>query len=175
MNTYAKSALRKQARENIRLLSSEEKLAAGARVANHIDLWLSHVSLKLLPEKAALFRSLPDEISTSALEIILKKHNLALSWPFVGSNKTMGFEPHEHFDIIFVPGLAFDVHGHRLGRGQGHYDRYLSALDQVTRRPILVGLCLDEQFFESVPTEAHDVVMNYICTPTHGVQKATCE
>lgn len=172
---HAKSALRKRARENICDLSSEKKLAGGTQVAKHIDQWLTTFDHRLAYKTAGLFKSFSDEISTAALRAILEKHGIAPAWPLLDSSKNMNFEPQGPFDIIFIPGLAFDRFGHRLGRGEGYYDRYLSGLDQRSARPILVGLCLDEQFFESVPIEAHDVVMDYICTPTHGMQKVTCE
>ena len=119
--------------------------------------------------------SLKDEVSTKPLATLLEERGIAQSCPSIDSKKNMSFEPHSSFDIIFLPGLAFDLCGHRLGRGLGYYDRYLSGLDQHSGRPILVGLCLDEQLFESVPIEAHDVVMDYICTPKLGMQKVTCE
>src|ERR1700710_957407 len=31
----------------------------------------------------------------------------------------------EKFDLVLVPGMAFDLNGSRLGRGQGFYDRLL--------------------------------------------------
>ena len=33
--------------------------------------------------------------------------------------------PFDHFDLVLVPGLAFDLNGNRLGRGRGFYDRML--------------------------------------------------
>jgi len=171
----AKTVLRKQAREKICLLSSEILLAAGVHLAKHIDRWLSSSGLELTHRSAAIFSSLKDEISTEPLVAVLEKHGISPSWPSIDRKKNMRFEPYYLFDIIFLPGLAFDIHGHRLGRGQGYYDRYLSGLDQRSTRPILVGLCIDEQLFESVPIEAHDVIMNYICTPKLGMHKVTCE
>ena len=63
--------------------------------------------------------------------------------------------------VVFVPLLAYDKSGHRLGFGKGFYDRFLSSLEQ----PILkVGL----SFFtpeESIPVEPHDIPLNYCITP----------
>lgn len=171
----SKSTLRKRAREISCFLSLEKKIAAGIQVANHIEKWLFTFGPKICHQRAGLFKSLSDEISTAALEAMLEKQGIKLSWPFLDSHKKMSFKPKGPFDIIFLPGLAFDRCGHRLGRGQGYYDRYLSGLDPSHARPILIGLCLDEQLFESVPIEGHDVVMDYVCTPSHGMQKATCE
>lgn len=170
---HLKAVLREKARENVRILSTQNMLDAGIHVAQHINRWLSTSGFEL--KSAALFLSLKDEISTKPLAAVLKQRGISLSWPKIEPKHIMTFEPDSLFNIIFLPGLAFDRTGHRLGRGLGCYDRYLSGLDQRSGRPILVGLCLDEQLFESVPIEAHDVVMDYICTPKLGMQKVTGE
>jgi len=65
-------------------------------------------------------------------------------------------------DLIVVPGLAFDRHGGRVGRGGGFYDRFLT-------QPIFQGfrcaICFHEQLLaEDIPHEPHDVPMNLIVT-----------
>lgn len=63
-------------------------------------------------------------------------------------------------DLVCVPGLAFDQSGARLGRGKGFYDRVLGRC-----RGLKIGVCYSSQFLsESVPTEAHDVRMNFVVT-----------
>lgn len=69
--------------------------------------------------------------------------------------------PPDAADLIVVPGVAFDLSGHRVGFGKGYYDRFLATL----RRPAtLVGLCHDFQLLERVPSEGHDIRMQYIVT-----------
>ncbi len=63
-------------------------------------------------------------------------------------------------DVILVPGMAFDAQGHRLGRGKGYYDRFLSALPEP--RPLLLGVCFDFQKVVSVPTEACDISVDLV-------------
>ena len=65
----------------------------------------------------------------------------------------------EEIDAVIVPGLAFDRQHHRLGRGVGYYDRFLSTLPKTV---ITVGLAFDFQLTESLPTEAHDVRLQQI-------------
>lgn len=63
--------------------------------------------------------------------------------------------------VVFVPLLAYDPSGHRLGFGKGFYDRFLSSLEQPV---IKVGL----SFFSPealIPVEAHDVPLDYCVTP----------
>ena len=62
-------------------------------------------------------------------------------------------------DVVIVPGLAFDKQHHRLGRGKGYYDRFLSALPETVTT---VGLAFDFQLTESLPTEAHDMRLQQI-------------
>ena len=64
-------------------------------------------------------------------------------------------------DLVLVPGVAFDLHGRRLGRGRGYYDRLLSQVGGRT-----CGVAFDEQVVSEVPVEAHDVLLNCILTPT---------
>jgi 5-formyltetrahydrofolate cyclo-ligase len=67
-------------------------------------------------------------------------------------------------DLILVPGLAFDLHGRRLGRGKGFYDQLLAGLRGVT-----CGVAFDEQLVRNVPVAPHDVLVNCILTPTRWV------
>lgn len=69
----------------------------------------------------------------------------------------------EQLDAVVTPGLAYSPAGWRLGRGAGFYDRFLARRE---RRATAVGVCLDEQVIEHVPTEGDDVRMDAVCTPT---------
>jgi len=67
----------------------------------------------------------------------------------------------ENTNLIVIPGVSFDpVTGARLGRGKGHYDRYL---DQFTQLPPLVGICFSTQL-SSLEPETHDVPMDVLVT-----------
>lgn len=59
----------------------------------------------------------------------------------------------EAIDYIFVPGLAFDKQGMRLGYGGGFYDSFLA---QKSNDTPTTGLVFDFQCMASVPHEAHD-------------------
>jgi 5-formyltetrahydrofolate cyclo-ligase len=71
----------------------------------------------------------------------------------------------DHFDLMLVPGLAFDMQCRRLGRGKGFYDQLLTMLHGPT-----CGVCFDEQVVEEVPVEAHDVRLDCLLTPTRWVE-----
>jgi 5-formyltetrahydrofolate cyclo-ligase len=70
-------------------------------------------------------------------------------------------------DLVLVPGLAFDRHGHRLGHGQGHYDRLLPTLRAGIPR---VGVALEDLVVDRLPTEPHDVAVTHLLTPA-GVRR----
>jgi 5-formyltetrahydrofolate cyclo-ligase len=60
-------------------------------------------------------------------------------------------------DLAFIPGMAFDCNGHRLGRGKGYYDRFLPQLHSYN-----VGVCFASQLFDSIPSDELDVSMNEV-------------
>jgi 5-formyltetrahydrofolate cyclo-ligase len=65
--------------------------------------------------------------------------------------------------IVFVPGVAFDVSGNRLGRGLGWYDR---ALPGLGNRAALVALAFDFQVIAKIPRENWDRKVHWIVTET---------
>lgn len=67
----------------------------------------------------------------------------------------------DFFDVLLVPGVAFDVRGGRLGRGKGYYDRLLEAAPGTK-----IGLAYDCQIVPAVPLHDHDVHMDYVATET---------
>ena len=66
-------------------------------------------------------------------------------------------------DVALIPGVAFDALGHRLGRGRGYYDRFLSTMGTVPSvRPCLLGLCFDFQKVPSVPVDPTDISVDQV-------------
>lgn len=68
--------------------------------------------------------------------------------------------------VLLVPLLAFDCEGHRLGYGQGHYDRYLHQHNVST-----IGLGFKGQEVERIPRQPHDFALNYILTEEGFIKK----
>lgn len=88
-------------------------------------------------------------------------------------------EQSESLDIIFVPGIAFQIDSQsklvkRLGHGKGYYDSFLhryqdkfhqkSQVSSQLRVPPLYGLSLIEQYLSAdgeleVPMETHDYLL----------------
>ncbi|AMV73011.1 5-formyltetrahydrofolate cyclo-ligase [Desulfuromonas carbonis] len=69
-------------------------------------------------------------------------------------------------DLAVIPGVAFDLLGHRLGYGKGYYDRTFCT---ATERPLLVGFAFDLQVVGQLPREGHDVRLDLLVTETRVI------
>ncbi|MED5813764.1 5-formyltetrahydrofolate cyclo-ligase [Mycolicibacterium sp. 050232] len=69
-------------------------------------------------------------------------------------------------EMIFVPALAVDRHGNRLGRGAGFYDRSLIYASPHAR---LVAVVRDDELVDALPADPHDVRMTHALTPSGGI------
>ncbi len=70
--------------------------------------------------------------------------------------KDFGVEKSE-IDAVIVPGIAFDKNGNRMGFGKGYYDRFLEGFGGKK-----IGICYDFQIIDAIPTNEHDIAMDYI-------------
>ena len=169
-----KKALRQQIRSLKKQHSQEELRSQSEKILQH----LAEHSRFLQADKVMLYASLPDEVQT--LNFIENwRHQKTIILPTVVGDdiipvelaENVAFaegdfhipEPQSHpytgdFDLIVVPGMAFDANGHRLGRGRGYYDRFLASHPQV----YTIGLCFDFQLLPNVPSEPHDRIINEI-------------
>jgi 5-formyltetrahydrofolate cyclo-ligase len=69
--------------------------------------------------------------------------------------------PMTDLDCVFVPGMAFDHEGVRLGRGGGFYDSFLGLAPEKLHS---VGLFFSGQKIPFVPREAHDQALRSVIT-----------
>jgi len=88
---------------------------------------------------------------------VIKKNNWGIPEPVDGIEVN-----NSKIDVVFVPLLAFDKQGHRVGYGKGFYDNFLSACNPET---IKIGL----SFFEAEACIEgiieSDVPLDYCVTP----------
>lgn len=71
----------------------------------------------------------------------------------------------EHFDYVFVPLLAIDKHGNRVGYGKGFYDRFLR---KCSPRCTFIGLSHFDDLEEEIEgMEFHDIRLNACITPNN--------
>jgi 5-formyltetrahydrofolate cyclo-ligase len=69
-------------------------------------------------------------------------------------------------DWVLVPGVAFDLTGHRIGYGGGYYDRLLPALRPDARR---IAGAFEVQVVERIPAAPHDVQVDAIVTEARTI------
>ncbi|HEX7524467.1 MAG TPA: 5-formyltetrahydrofolate cyclo-ligase [Candidatus Deferrimicrobium sp.] len=136
---------------------------------------------------AALYCALAGEVPTERIRHAYLAAGARLYYPRVAGGRTLAFYPHREgdawetgpygilepsnptgveprlsgWDIIVVPGLAFDRRGNRLGRGFGYYDRFLGGLPESVPR---VGLSWAGQLVPEVPVDAWDVPVHALVT-----------
>jgi 5-formyltetrahydrofolate cyclo-ligase len=68
-------------------------------------------------------------------------------------------------DVVFLPLVAFDRKGNRLGMGGGFYDRTFARYSRAKgNAPLLVGIAHSFQEVDSLPTEPWDIALHAIAT-----------
>ena len=159
-------------------LSDFRTWTSKVKLSGFFDFYTKSTNKKYL----GLYKPLKDEILIENLPLFI---GWKMAWPIIDEKKglmsfatadgfnvsSLGFEEPagrnfkevflEELDVIFVPGLAFDYKGARLGRGKGFYDRYLSSFKGVK-----VGVCHWTRFLNKpIPVDyGHDIFMDYILT-----------
>ena len=68
----------------------------------------------------------------------------------------------KQIEVVFVPLLVFDQHGHRVGYGKGYYDRFL---DQCSESTLKVGLTFFDPITKIEDIETHDISLDFALTP----------
>ena len=182
-----KEKIRELMRAKLRSQPEEERVHKNQVITNQI------LKMKVFQQaKTILFYyALPEEVSTKQLieEAIQMGKSAALPyvdlkagdlWPSIienlkadlasGNYGMMEPKPEqrraialEKIDLVLVPGLAFDLKGHRLGRGKGYYDRFLKTLPE---RVMCYGLAFDFQLLESIPVDSWDESLDQVITNT---------
>ena len=134
-----------------------------------------------------MYHSLPDEVDThSAIDRLLAMGKKVLLpkvisdtemtiHEYTGKDSLQPSEPYgilepttpefsisnsDNSIVVVVPGMVFDKQGHRLGRGKGYYDRFLSRVPNIYK----IGVCFPFQILEAVPSEKTDVVVDEVIT-----------
>jgi 5-formyltetrahydrofolate cyclo-ligase len=85
----------------------------------------------------------------------------------------LGYEPSPLLaaDVLFLPGLAVDHTGRRLGQGGGYYDKALAAIPaHADGGPLRVAVLFDDEYVEQVPSEDHDCSVDAVITERRMVR-----
>ena len=178
-----KKELRRYIREQKRHFTPQQ---LGEMSLGIMSSLLSHSQIQKA-DTILMYHSLPDEVDThSALGQLLAMGKKVLL-PKVVSETEMtiheytgrdSLQPSEPYGIlepttpelsivncqlsivIVVPGMAFDRQGHRLGRGKGYYDRFLSRIPNIYK----IGVCFPFQLIDKVPFEPTDILVDEVLT-----------
>jgi len=74
--------------------------------------------------------------------------------------------PAEEFDLIVLPGVAFDTRGYRIGYGGGYFDRFFADRSVTATR---AAPAFDIQMVDRVPHKEHDIKVDVIFTESHVI------
>jgi 5-formyltetrahydrofolate cyclo-ligase len=181
-----KTAMRQQIKDRLAALKELEKKAASKAAAlllEQQELWKQAATLLFyapLPAEVDIWPLFEDSLRAgkrvflprhsdgiySACEVTNPAEELQMgrfgirepidTCPEIGLNR---------LDFVLVPGIAFDLHGRRLGRGRGYYDQLLADV-----RGRICGVAFDEQIVPEIPVEPHDILVNCILTPTRWIE-----
>lgn len=187
LTAQQKRALREQAKTTLAAISDREReLRSRSLCSKLADLpgWSA-------AKTVMVYLAMPEEVDlAAAIEKAVKAGKRIcvprIDWaaktmsPMVVDWKKMKTEVREHgvsepvggavaklekLDLVLVPGLAFDLKGHRLGRGAGFYDRFLEEY-KAARGPAAaaLGVCFEAQVVGQIPAEEHDQTVDGVVT-----------
>jgi 5-formyltetrahydrofolate cyclo-ligase len=185
-----KAEVRKTIKNKRNLLSKKEVNVRSLAISNYIikNLLVNIDGLK--DKKIALYHSSNNEVDP--LPIIkylseeLKNKNIAL--PKINGKHSMVFKkytPGEKLkenkeyknlfepasinseiepDIIFIPLVACDKNGKRIGMGGGFYDKKIAEIKKNDQNITLIGLAYDFQILDNIKAEKHDQSLDFIAS-----------
>lgn len=170
----------KKLRENLSEESIEDMSLQIANQALHLPIWNKtyyHIFLSISEKKEvnteyllhilqgkdkSIVISKVDFISGEMKHFLLQENTVLKTSKYGIPEPVSGIEiSPEMLDVVFVPLLAYDKNGHRIGYGKGFYDRFLA---KCSPNAVFVGL----SFFEAEPEiffEATDVPLDFCVTP----------
>jgi 5-formyltetrahydrofolate cyclo-ligase len=179
-----KEELRKKYKDLRTELSDAEIEQKSLEIANkslELPIWehrYYHIFLSISEQKEVDTEFLLHILQGKDKEVIIPKtdhktgnlvHYLLTDQTVIKKNKWNIPEPQEgievpslKLDVVFIPLLAFDEQGHRIGYGKGFYDRFLKTCkDDI----IKIGLSFFEPVEEILNVYRTDVPLDYCVTP----------
>jgi len=179
-----KKEARKKYKEVRTQLSQEEIEAISLAVANrllHLDIWdktYYHLFLTIEEQKEINTEFILQILAGKDKEIVVSKSDfLTLEMTNYLLTDNTKFKKNEYnipepinglevpvakIDVVFVPLLAFDLKGNRVGYGKGFYDKFLS---KCTPETIKIGLSFFEAEEKIEGISEDDIRLNHCVTP----------
>jgi 5-formyltetrahydrofolate cyclo-ligase len=178
----AKAALRADAMARRDAMPAEARARGSAAIAERALA----IAGPLKPSVIAVYRAIRTEVVPDAIADWALARGLVVVLPAIADATTLVFRryrpgdplvaaglgtvsptpeaPAIDPDLIVTPMVAFDRVGTRLGHGRGYYDRGVLALHAKGLRPTLVGVAFAVQEVAAIPSESHDIAMDWIVT-----------
>jgi len=179
-----KNDLRKQYKQLRQSLSDEQIETLSLQIANqllHLPIWdktYFHVFLPIEKQNEVNTEFVLHLLSGKDKEIVVSRtdfETLSMTHFLLTDNTKLKVNkygipepvngisvPDEFIEVVFVPLLAFDQNGQRVGYGKGFYDRFLKKCKPET---VKIGL----SFFEAVDliedANPEDIRLDYCVTP----------
>lgn len=118
--------------------------------------------IELYPEKNFFISKI---VNSKNREMKINKYNeneLILHKFGYYESSSNDFYDEKILDIVIVPALAFDYKKNRIGFGGGYYDTFLNKVRKQSKKALFIGVFYDFQMVEEVPTEKHDITLDFI-------------
>mgnify|MGYP001279265454 CR=1 FL=1 len=141
---------------------------------DNINIVSSFVSINTEINTTQLNNYILNKKKILCLPVVLKKNTHLVFRKYTNENQMInGFmnikEPartNEVFipELLFVPCLAYDNFGFRLGYGGGYYDRTFNHLKKNNIKFVSVGYAFEDQKVLEVPKDNFDIKLDYVIT-----------
>lgn len=159
---FTDSQLKSMSEPIIRKLMASPQMKAAKTILMYYSLADEVNTHEIINELVAQGKTvlLPAVTGDTSMELRLYKGADDLRGGFFNIMEPVGsvFSDFSSIDVAVVPGMAFDLLGHRLGRGKGYYDRLLPQLPHVYK----IGVCFAFQKLPGIPTDDTDVTMDEV-------------
>lgn len=181
-----KPQLRKQYKALRQELSVSEIDGFSLAIANRLlslDIWnksFYHIYLTIEEQKEVNTEYILNILAGKDKHIVISKTNFedySLTHYLLSDNTTLMKNSHNipepiggieintsQIEVVFVPLLAFDKYGNRVGYGKGFYDRFLQNCQPETLK---IGLSFFEAEEEVIEVSDNDISLDYCVTPNH--------
>ena len=118
--------------------------------------------MELYPEKSFFIPKITDSKNREMKINKYEENELVLHKFGYYESSSSDFYNENILDIVIVPAVVFDFEKNRIGFGGGYYDTFLKKVREKNKKVLFIGICYDFQIVDEVPTESHDMILNFI-------------